>query len=78
MEIATTSSEERSQERPPSSVEEFNNSIMYVEPCIRTQLTEGKQLETNEGKQAETPWTEGEQLETDEGGHTLTSLTEGN
>ena len=55
MEIATTNGEERSQERPPSSIDEFNNSIMYVEP--RTQLTEGKQLETNEGKQAETPWT---------------------
>ena len=46
MEIVTTSSEERSQERPPSSIEEFNNSIMYVEPCIQTPLTEGKQLET--------------------------------
>ena len=48
MEIATTNGEERSQERPSSSIEEFNNSIMYVEPCVRTQLTEGKQLETNE------------------------------
>ena len=59
MEIARTNGEERSQERPPSSIEEFNN-------VCRTPLTEGKQLETNEGKQVETPMTEGEQLETDE------------
>ena len=79
MEIATTSSnsEERSQERPTISIEEFNNSIMYVEPCIRNPLTEGKQLETNEGKQVEIPMTEGEQLENNEGKQVETPMTDG-
>ena len=60
-----------------AGIEEFNNNIMYVAPSIRNPLTEGIQLETNEGKQVETPMTEREQLETNEGKQVETPMTDG-